>query len=762
MAANRTEPVAKGPEGHRQDRWAEWVVCLALVVLVVCAYGRVAGHGFCVLDDDDYVARNLRVQAGLTPDNVRWAFTTFTLANWHPLTWLSLMLDCTLFGPDPRAMHVVNVAFHAVNAVLLLVVLRRMTGALWASAFVAAGFALHPLHVESVAWIAERKDVLSTFFWLLTMAGYLSYVRRGGWRRLVLFVCAPLALGLMAKPMLVTLPFVLLLLDYWPLGRFEPPAATGKRAKGRRAADPAPWRRLVAEKLPLFGLVGASSVITYLAQQHGGAVQSLLNLPLWARAANAVVAYAAYLGKAIVPVRLAVFYPHAGSELPLWQAFGALVLLLGVTAGVVALRRHQPWLVVGWLWFLGTLVPVIGMVQVGAQSIADRYMYVPLVGLGIMAAWGIPELLRRMPHGGGVIVGVLGGLAVAAWTGLTVVQAGYWRDNTTLFSHAVAVTRDNPVAQYNLGIALKRAGQPDEAEVHFLEASRLRKDYTKALTYLGIIEYDRGHYDLAEEYFTQALKAAPGSPGYADALSNLGLVLHAQGRSGEAAGMLSKAAQLEPGNPDTRYNLGVSLAAAGRYAEAVQAYRAALELNPAHAHAATALEAAKQAAKEEAPRVAPEDMPKTARECYQKGNEAAEAKQYARAEVFYREAIRLDAGLLDAEINLGNALAAQGKLAEAGEVFGAVLTAKPNHPDVLMNLGNVMCELGRFEEGARHFRRAVELAPRSVDAACGLGYALARAGQFDRAAEAYGRALALDPGCARAREALAQLDTLRK
>ena len=359
------------------------LIVILLVAITLAVYLPILRHDFTNFDDDSYITENRHIQSGITKDSIIWAFTSSYASNWHPLTWISHMLDYRLFGPKPMGHHAVNLLFHTLNTLLLLFILKRMTKSVWKSAFVAALFAIHPLHVESVAWAAERKDVLSTFFWMLTMWAYVVYAERP---RLKWYFVAVLffGLGLMSKPTLVTLPFVLLLLDYWPLGRFA-----GDQKKG-------PGWRLILEKMPLFAMSAASSVITYYAQQSSKAVISIDRLPLTIRAANALVAYVTYIGKMFWPRNLAIFYPHPGNTIPEWQVVGAFVLLACVTILALGLGRRYPYLPVGWLWYLGTLGPMIGLVQVGEQAVADRYTYLSYIGLFIMLAWGIPDLLRRV------------------------------------------------------------------------------------------------------------------------------------------------------------------------------------------------------------------------------------------------------------------------------------------------------------------------------------------------------------------------------
>ena len=482
------------------------IIYTFLTVVTFLAFWQVNHCDFVSFDDDQYITENSHIQDGLTLDGITWAFTASHAANWHPLTWISHMLDIQLFGLHPRGHHVMNLLFHLANTALLFFVLHRMTKALWQSAFVAALFALHPLHVESVAWVAERKDVLSTFFWMLTLCAYSSYAERRSLRRYLL-VLACFALGLMAKPMLVTLPFVLLLLDYWPLGRFEPgePAirttpgiatlpdkrkgTSGKKktvlkeaAKTKQVPD-ANYRRtvllaLLREKIPLFVLALFSSVVTYLVQQTWGAVQSTEHFPLSSRIGNAFVSYSAYIGRMIWPHNLAVFYPYQ-KLLPSWQVLGAVLCFIAVTVlAIRAAKRHRS-VIVGWLWYVGTLVPVIGLVQVGEQARADRYTYIPLIGLFIMVAWGIPALLGTWRYGKKVLV-PLAAAVLFCFFSLTMLQVRYWQSSFTLFGHALNVTDNNHVAYYSRGTAYAALGNYEQALKDYDRAIGIEPNYAPA------------------------------------------------------------------------------------------------------------------------------------------------------------------------------------------------------------------------------------------------------------------------------------------
>jgi Flp pilus assembly protein TadD len=531
---------------------------LALGVVTLVVFLPVVSHGFCSYDDNDYVFENAVVRGGLSRAGVSWAWTALHASNWHPLTWLSHMLDCQLFGLRAGGHHAVNLLWHLLNSVGLYWVLRRLTREEWRPALVAALFALHPLHVESVAWVAERKDVLSTFFAVLTLGAYALYAERpGAWRYLA--VLTPFALGLLAKPMLVTLPLVLLLLDAWPLGRV---ASAG-------------WRRLVLEKVPLLGLSAGSCAVTLLAQRLPLTATGHLPLPL--RMENAVTAYAAYLRKAVWPTDLAVLYPHPGVHLPWWQVGAAALLLAGLTALAFTLRRRRPALLVGWLWYLGTLVPVIGVVQVGWQALADRYTYLPLVGLFIALAWALPT-----PRPGQLRLRIgLGATAAVVLTACAVlarVQLGHWRSDRALWERALAVTPDNPVAHIHLGIVLFREGRLDEAEREFAQSLRGRTQFPQAFNNLGTCLRRRGAVEKAVAVLSRLRELAPAD---ARCRNNLGLAFAQQGRWDEARDQFREARRLRPDVAEYHFNFATALHHCGEDAEADAAYAGGLLLDPA-------------------------------------------------------------------------------------------------------------------------------------------------------------------------------------
>lgn len=545
------------------------IVLLLLLLVTFAAYLPALRADFVNFDDEPYVTANPHVQSGLTWKEIPWAFNVGYLGNWHPLTWMSHMLDCQLFGLRPAGPHAVNLLLHLANTLLLLVLLRRVTGSLWRSAFVAALFAVHPMHVESVAWVAERKDVLSTLFWLLTMWAYVRYTEVRSRSRYAV-VLVSFALGLMSKPTLVTLPLILLLFDYWPLGRWAD------------APRDARWR-LVREKLPLFAMSAAASVVTFLAQQRGGGVRTMTELSLSSRLGNAPMAYANYIGKMLWPAKLAVFYPHPVS-IPAWQVLAAVVLLVAVTVLVVRSAHSRPYLLMGWLWYLAVLVPMIGLVQVGRQAMADRYTYVSFIGLFVMIAWGVSDGLRAwVQRRGGAgrpgtsLLAAVSLVVIVVLAGCTWRQAGLWRDSVTLWKHALSVTGGSSLAYYNLGTAYAKNGNYAEAIEASKQAIRLNPDYADAYNNLGAAYGRLGKYAEAVEALKQAIRVNPNS---ADAHFNLGADYHRLGRFAEAADAYRQAIRLNPNDADAHYALGNACGELGRAAEAVASFKQAIRLRP--------------------------------------------------------------------------------------------------------------------------------------------------------------------------------------
>lgn len=552
-------------------------ICLLLALLTVLAYSPLRHASSVVFDDPDYVGEP-HVQAGLTWDGVKWAFTTWHASNWHPLTWLSHMLDASLFGPNPGAEHLVNVLFHAANALLLFLLLYLATKKLWPAAFVAALFAWHPLHVESVAWISERKDVLSTFFGLLALLAYVRYanesnVQNSKSKTWYVLALALFALGLMAKPMLVTLPFVMLLLDIWPLARSGALPAATMADEANNPSRLKTFAGLLAEKVPFFFLTLLSCVITFLAQRSE-AVVSLEQRPLGLRVENALVAYAEYLAKTFWPAHLAVIYPLP-QDIPTWQIGGAAAVLLAISALAWLTRKRGPYCIIGWLWFLGTLVPVIGLVQVGGQALADRYTYFPLIGIFIVIAYGAADLRRfRVPI---VATSTAAALTLGACLYLTWFQIGFWQDSVKLFGHAIEITKNNAIAHINLGVALEQDNNPDGARSEYLKAIGIDPNRFQAHNNLANLLASAGAREDAQKEYQEALRLDPKA---AMAHLNYGTLLSEMGRFDDAMREYDEAARLAPGDPRPLYLMGKACLRRGQSAEGVKHFRAALQLAP--------------------------------------------------------------------------------------------------------------------------------------------------------------------------------------
>ncbi len=659
-------PVGAG--NHR----AVFGVCVFLVGAVWLVFGQTLHHEFVNYDDRLYIAENPVVLGGLSAKGIVWAFNHNVNVNWTPLTVISHMLDCQFYGTQAGWHHLTSVLLHMASAIVLFLVLRKMTGTLWRSAFVATVFAIHPLHVESVAWIAERRDVLSGLFFMLTLGAYAGYARYPQSFGRYLMVMLMLALALMSKPMVVTLPFVLLLLDYWPLKRFTQPG-------GRLI----PWR-LIAEKLPLLALSGIACVATLFAQE-----EAIASLPLSERIGNALVSCVAYLGQMIYPIGLAVYYPHPGNGLALWKIIAALALLLVIFIGAIATRRKQPWFLVGWLWYLGMLVPAIGLIQSGMRARADRYTYLPQIGLYILLTWMVVELTaswrsRRWVLGGGAMV-VLVGLITCAR-----VQTAYWRDSELLWTHALACTSNNTIAHYNLGNAFLQQGRTDEAIAHYLKTLAINPNYAEAHYNLGNAFLQQGRMDEAIAHYQKTLAINPNYAdvhnSYADVHNNLGNVFLRQGRMDEAIAQFQMALAINPKDANTHYNLGTAFRRQGDVNKAIVQFQEALAIKPEFA---------------------------------------------------------------EAHYNLGNAFLQQGHVEEAIAQFQKALAIKPDYVEALNNMAWVLatCPQASLRNGIK----AVGLAERANQLAGGknpvifatLAAAYAEAGRFPEAIETGQRALHL-------------------
>jgi protein O-mannosyl-transferase len=537
-------------EATRHNNLTPILICLALTIIMVITFWSLKDCGFINFDDPDYVYENAYVQSGLKWNSIRQAFSFSSelveiSVNWFPLTWLSLMLDYQIFGLNPQGFHLTNLLFHVLNTILLFLIFHRMTKTLWPSAFVAALFAIHPLHVESVAWITERKDVLSTFFWMLTMGAYSYYVEHREFRR-YFFVLLFFVFGLMSKPMLVTLPFVLLLLDYWPLKRFQEikPDHKVQPEELKKPSDSGyKWSLiypLILEKVPFFILAILSSIVTYIAQQKGGAVHSEA-IPLGVRIGNAFVSYITYIGKMIWPINLAVFYPHP-EVLIFWQVWGAVFLIISITSAVIWIVKKIPYLVTGWFWYVGTLVPVIGIVQAGGQAMADRYTYIPLIGLFIMVAWGIPDLLKKWNHRKEILL-VSSVLSILCLSIITWTQVCYWQNSITLLDHTLNITDHNWLIYLNRGNAYAGLGNYGQAIDDYSKAIEIKPYYIEAYNDRGLVYNALGNYNQAIQDYDRAIEI---NPVYADAYNNRGIVYSHLGNYKQAIEDYSRVIEINP------------------------------------------------------------------------------------------------------------------------------------------------------------------------------------------------------------------------
>ncbi len=685
-----------------------WLVALGLAALTLLLYLPAREYGYVAYDDPDYVTANPAVQAGLTWDGVKWAFTTGHASNWHPLTWLSHQADQSFFGPGPAGPHLVNVALHAVNTALLFgVLLLFCPEARWRSAWVAALFALHPLHVESVAWVSERKDVLSALFFLLTLGAYGFYVKRreggqDGARSWYVATLGLFALGLTSKPMLVTLPCVLLLLDHWPLRRLP----LGSWTEFRSTASALLW-----EKVPFFALSLASCGVTFVVQQQSGAVRSLESFTLGERLANAAVACTLYLQNTFWPAGLAFFYPHPG-RWPVPLVLGALLLVLALSFVALRAARIQPFVTTGWFWFLGMLVPVIGLVQVGNQAFADRYTYLPLIGVFIVLAWGATALAERgrWPKS---LLAVAAALPVLACLVLTRGQLRHWHDSEALFGRALAVTENNFVAHNGLGFALLEQRRWDEAVVQFERALAIRPEFAEALNNLGTALQEKGDMAGAILRFRRAVEAQPG---FVPARYNLGTVLLEQGRTDEALVQLKEAVRLRPDHAPAHLNLGNALLSRGRVDEAAAYYLRVTELQPGWADAQDNL-----------------------------GNALVQQGREEESVARFRRALELDPGHANAHSNLAGVLLRQGRLDEAVVHYRKAVESRPADAEIQNNLGTALLQLGQAGEAEACFRRAIALASDFFPARGNLGFLLLQTGRPGEAAAQYEAVLRQEP-----------------
>lgn len=688
------------------------LLAAGVVLITLMAFWPVQYNGFINLDDTFFITENPHVISGISWENIRWAFT---LGNqnekghytFHPLTWISFMLDCELFGLNPRGHHLSNLFLHLVNTALLFFLLQRMTGKPGRSAFVACLFGIHPLHVESVAWATERKDTLSTLFWFLTLWAYIRYVEKPDWKK-YLRIAVFFLLGLLSKSMLVTIPFLLLLLDFWPLQRmkFRRDAKPTVLPQGENVS-PAPLTtvtespyvketipRLIREKVPLLGLSLLFGLLTLLDQQWGGAVSSLETVPLSMRLSNVILAYWEYIWKMFWPVQLSVFYPFLAQELTLGKTAMAAAILAVITAGAIWRWKKSPYLAAGWFWYLIVLVPVIGFVQVGAQSMADRYTYVSLIGLFLAGTWLSMDLLgslgamaRRLLTFSAVVI-----LVVLAF--LTRTQVGYWKTDISLYRHSLSVAEKAYVLHLNLGEALMKIRQYDESIRHNLRALELNPGNILATTNLAAGYINTRQVEKAEQLCRQALRQSPED---SRLLNTMGVVLMKTGeeRWPEALACLEKSLQIDPDSANTHIILGDLYTAMGKEEQAIEQYRQTLRLNPFQPVALNNL-----------------------------GLEMVRRKSYQEGIAYYRRALEVDPKDPSTNSNLGMAYLLVGKLDEAIGLFSQALAVAPRSADIQCNMGVALLATRRFDQAIEHFQRALELDPSLEKAKIGLGRAL--------------------------------------
>lgn len=685
-------------ETNDERSFPAWFLYALLIFLAGATYWPVIHCGFINFDDPLYVTENPVVQRGLTGQSVQWAFSSSVSSNWHPLTMLSHMLDCQLFGLKPWGHHLVNVILHSFNAALVFAFFRKLSGWTWRSFFIAALFAVHPLHVESVAWISERKDVLSAFFGLWALVFYVRYANRRSamasresredrgallWSQSGILDYAVaflfLALGLLSKPMLVTWPFVMLLLDYWPLRRFSLQST---------------WR-LIREKIPFLLLILVSCAVTFIVQKRGGSMLTGLHISMGARVANALVSYSRYLLKIFWPTDLAIFYPLP-SRWPITTVLLVSFVMVAISAIFWTRRFRWPFLLVGWLWFLGTLVPVIGLVQAGEQAMADRYTYLPSLGVFVIAVWGAAEFTRLLRHRM-IVLSLLGSISILVLAIATRQQLAYWRNSEVLFRRALAVTPDNPVARDNLGNALLEQNQVDEAMNQYLQAISLDPAFPEPHYNLALALVNKGQTDDAIAQFREVIRLKPDSP---QAFFNLGVALKAKGQFDDATAAYREAVRLAPDNADARYSFGTLLGMKGQLADAALQFRAAIRLKPDFAEAHDNL-----------------------------GNAFLYQNQVDAALTEFREAIRLNSQSVTAHNNLAMALEQKGLTNEAITELQYAVHLAPNYFVAHSNLADALYQQGRLDEAIIEYQELVRLRPDDTLAQRRLAYLLAKRSQ---------------------------------
>jgi len=749
--APKAEPVATaGGAGKEKRNLFKIGGFLAAVTFIV--FWGVLSSSFISMDDGAYVTDNARVQKGLTAENIKWAFTTNHFGFYYPMTWLSHMLDCQLYGMKAGGHHFTSLLIHVVNTLLLLFLLHGMTGSVWRSGFVAALFAIHPLHVESVAWISERKDVLCSFFWLLALIAYVRYAERPSPAKYGLLLLAFLS-GLLSKPMILTFPFTLLLLDYWPLRRWRPAWARSAGEEGRATGNPAALKDLVFEKLPLFFLVPVFAFIAMAAQKDVGATSSLEVLPLSQRVANALLSYVLYLKKMIFPFDLAGYYPLPSDDIPAGTAMLCGLLLALLTGAALWFGLRRKYLATGWLWYLGILVPVIGLVQIGGQAMADRYTYISLIGIFVIVVWLGFELAARGPLAGKIMIG-FAAAALVFFAAMSVRQVGFWKDSFVVSQRALAVTKDNWFMEVHMGCALCAQGKKDEAEPHFLEALRVNPGCPDAhMNIANLLAEKGGHDEEALVHYEEALKNKPDS---ADILSNMAVTLMKVDRLPEAVEKLRKAVKIAPDHYAARIGLGRALSRSGLKDEAVEQFREALRINRDSQSARAEIADTEGGAGASPGGAETPEGAESAKTLNSLGVSLARAGQTEEAIEKLREAVRLDPGFYDARCNLGTALAQSGKMEEAIGQFAEAVRINPRSAQAPGILGTLFMQAGKLAEASEQFSKAVEAEPGSEKAHINLGVVLGKMNRYPEAAECFRKALEINSSSQAAKDNLAR------
>lgn len=653
---------SQSARGKTYKRLIALVVCTALIAVTIIAYEPVRHNGFVTLDDNEYVVENTHIKQGLTLETLKWAFTGTHFYMWHPLTTLSYLVEYEFFGINALGDHLTNLVLHIINALLLFWILKKMTGAFWPSAFAAAVFAVHPLQVESVAWACERKSVLSGLFWLLTIAAYIRYAGKPKAARYIILLLV-YGLCILTKPTVVVVPFVLLLLDFWPLRRINRSTAGGA----------------IIEKIPLFFLAAFLSVVTILAQKSGGAIRTTPYFAFEFRLANAIVSYSRYLIKLVYPVNLAVFYPHPGTKIALWQPLLALAVLAAVTGTVFYFGRRYRYLITGWLWYVGTLVPVIGLVQSGDQAMADRYMYLPVVGPLIMIAWTMSETVRKRRYRRSVLF-VISGVVLFVLIIITRNQVRCWQNDFTLFGHAIDVTKNNDSMHYSIAYAFQQTGQFEKAIEHYEDAVRIEPRDYRSMNNLAVLLLMQGKTDEALKFLEKAVQL---NNHFTDAINNLGLALREKGRTDEAMEKWQQVLALEPGQPNAHYNIAVTMLHNGKYSQAIEHFNKTLEKKKDSAEVYNYL-----------------------------GTAYTALGQFKAAIDSYNEALKLSPDdINNVEANIAVALTKWGKAEQAAQIWRGILSRDPENYVAHYGLGRFLAEKKEFDGAIEHFSKVLQAKP---------------------------------------------------